>query len=111
MIRSPNSEFKSYTIYSNTLFRCQKFQILHESTLDISLWDFSDSLFIFCLANAQFLFVLIDILSEKNNFFAFFGIILLSTIILAYNSIYFFLGATKHLYNWLCPLVCWSVGR
>ena len=22
----------------------------------------------------------------------------------------FKLGATKHLYNWLCPLVCWSVG-
>ena len=22
-----------------------------------------------------------------------------------------FLGATKHLYNWLCPLVGWSVGR
>ena len=21
-----------------------------------------------------------------------------------------FLGATKHLYNWLCPLVGWSVG-
>ena len=30
-------------------------------------------------------------------------------------SHYQFLGATKHLYNWLCPLVCrlvgWSVGN
>ena len=30
------------------------------------------------------------------------------------ERITFFLGATKHIYNWLCPLVgllvCWSVG-
>ena len=23
--------------------------------------------------------------------------------------LFWFWGATKHLYNWLCPLVCWSV--
>ena len=27
------------------------------------------------------------------------------------NADYLFLGATKHLYNWLCPLFSWSVGR
>ena len=26
------------------------------------------------------------------------------------KNLQFFLGATKHLYNWLCPLVGWSVG-
>ena len=27
-----------------------------------------------------------------------------------YNHLNIFLGATKHLYNWLCPSVGWSVG-
>ena len=26
------------------------------------------------------------------------------------NTFHVFLGATKHLYNWLCPSVGWSVG-
>ena len=27
------------------------------------------------------------------------------------SNVRVFLGATKHLYNWLCPLVGWLVGR
>ena len=52
------------------------------------------------------LFLSFSVTSFLLSFFYFFLIFFILPFFL-----FSFLGATKHLYNWLCPLVGWSLGR
>ena len=49
--------------------------------------------------------------SSLFDYFSFLSCISGFSTFFSFYFSYSFLGATKHLYNWLCPLVGWLVGR